>query len=128
MSTLALCNTKIAELLYILRQETKMLKAGQLGAMDEVVRRKTASMVELERLVSDLGNTVNIKQVLPNMERLQRLAEENGLMLRSVMFGVKSARERLHALQHQEANVGAYDRRGSKVVIGEDQINSELTL
>lgn len=105
-----------------------MLKAGQLGAMDEVVRRKTASMVELERLVSDLGNTVNIKQVLPNMERLQRLAEENGLMLRSVMFGVKSARERLHALQHQEANVGAYDRRGSKVVIGEDQINSELTL
>jgi len=128
MSTLELCNTKITELLYILKQETKMLRSGRLNGLDEVVRRKTSALIELEGLVADLKGAALVNQLLPQMDRLQRIAEENGLMLRSVMNGVKSARERLRALQHQHANVGAYDRRGSKVFIGEDQINAELTV
>jgi len=125
MSTLVNCNVKISELIYILKQETKLLSTGRVEGLEDIVRNKTERMAELEALTATLRTRENFSHIAPQMEKLKRLADENGLMLKSVLNGLRSARERLQTLQYQEAKVGAYNRVGVGLFLSEDQIYSE---
>ncbi len=125
MSTLVNCNIKISELIYILKQETKLLSKGRIDGLEDIVLEKKQRMDELEVLTAKLDTRQNFIHIAPQMEKLKRLADENGIILKSVLNGLRSARERLQALQHQEAKVGAYNRSGNKLFISEDQVFSE---
>ncbi len=125
MSTLVNCNVKISELIYVLKQETKLLSKGRIDGLEDIVLEKKQRMDELEVLTAKLDTRQNFIHIAPQMEKLKRLADENGIILKSVLNGLRSARERLQALQHQEAKVGAYNRSGNKLFISEDQVFSE---
>ncbi|MDB2438716.1 hypothetical protein N9W89_08385 [Hellea sp.] len=125
MSTLVNCNVKISELINILKQETKLLSSGRVQGLEDIVRIKTERMAELEVLTATLQTRSNFSQIAPQIEKLKRLADENGLMLKSVLNGLRSARERLQAIQYQEAKVGAYNRAGTKLFLSENQVFSE---
>lgn|GEM_PF-4619803 len=125
MTNLVNCNVKISQLIYILKQETKLLKSGRIDGLDEILREKADRMEELENMTAGLDSRENFIHIAPQMEKLKRLAAENGIMLKSVMAGLRAARERLLTLQYQESKVGAYDRAGSGLVLSEDQVFSE---
>ena len=125
MSTLANCKIKISELIYILKQETQLLSRGRIDGIEEIVRQKTERMAELQALTAHLNASDNLVIIAPQMGKLKRLADENGIMLKSVLNGLRSARERLQALQSQQAQVGAYNRAGVGLYISEDNILSE---
>jgi flagellar biosynthesis/type III secretory pathway chaperone len=125
MSTLVNCNVKISELIYVLKKETKLLSKGRIDGLEDIVLEKQQRMDELEVLTEKLDTRQNFIHIAPQMEKLKRLADENGIILKSVLNGLRSARERLQALQHQEAKVGAYNRSGNKLFISEDQVFSE---
>ena len=125
MSTLVNCNVKISELIYILKEETKLLKKGRIDGLDDIVRQKIERMAELEVLTAALSSQENFIHIAPQMEKLKNLADENGVILKSVLNGLKAARKRLQALQYQEAKVGAYNRAGAGLFLSEDQVFSE---
>lgn len=125
MSHLINCNVKISELIYVLKEETKLLNKGSITGLEDIVERKKTLMVELERLVAELDNRDNFIHIAPQVEKLKRLASENGIILKSVLNGLRSARARLKSLQHQEAKVGAYNRDGAGLYLSEHQIFSE---
>jgi len=108
-----------------LNQETKLLKAGRLEGLEDILRQKTEHLSELETLTASLRTNQNMSLIAPQVAKLKRLADENGQILKGVLNGLKSARERLQTLQHQEAKVGAYNRAGTKLFLSEDQILSQ---
>jgi len=123
-------NTKrtIEQLLYILSEETKQLKAGELRNLGVITTEKTRYTALLEAQINDLGQQAKNKVLGQQLAKLQRRTQENALILRSVINGVKSARVRLKNLKHKNANVGAYDQRGTGLVIGEDQITQQIKI
>jgi flagellar biosynthesis/type III secretory pathway chaperone len=125
MSTLVNCNVKITEIIYILKNEARVLSKGRLEGLEEIVLQKTTSLAELERLISNLKNQEDVNRVAPQIDKMRRLANENGVILKSVMNGLRSARERLQALQHLESNVGAYDREGSTLYLNGSHTRAE---
>ena len=125
MSNLVNCNVKITEIIYILKTEARVLSKGRLEGLEEIVVQKTERLAELERLVSNLKNREDVYRISPQIGKLRRLASENGILLKSVMNGLRSARERLQALQYLEANVGAYDREGGTLFLSGSHTRSE---
>lgn len=125
MSNLESCNAKILELIELLRQESKLLSDGRIDGLQDVFKRKAVGMAELEKLMKALDDNQNMAKIAPQIGALKRMADENGTILKSVMNGLRSARERLKALQHKEAKVGAYNRAGAKLFISDDQYFSE---
>jgi len=125
VTNLVNCNVKISQLIYILKSETKLLKSGRIDGLDKILREKSERMKELETLTATLNSRQNFIHIAPQMEKLKRMAEENGIMLKSVMTGLRAARDRLLALQNQEAKIGAYDKAGTDLFLSEDQIFSE---
>ncbi len=125
MSTLVNCNVKISQIIYILKTEAKLLSKGRLEGLEEIVLQKTERLAELERLMSDLKDREDINRVAPQIDKLRRLANENGIILKSVMNGLRSARQRLQALQHLESNIGAYDRKGSTLFLSGSHTRAE---
>ena len=125
MSTLENCSSKISELIDLLKQESKLLRDGRIDGLEDVFKKKAAGMADLEKLMRGLDENQNMARIAPQIGALKRRADENGTILKSVMNGLRSARERLKALQHQEAKVGAYNRSGSRLFISDDQYLSE---
>lgn len=125
MSTLVNCNLKISELIAILKQEMTMLSKGRIDGLDDIVRQKRDGMAELVVLTAGLTSRESVANIAPQMKKLKRLADENGLMLKSVLNGLRSARKRLQALQNQQAQVGAYNRTGAALYLTEESILSE---
>lgn len=125
MSTLVSCNVKITELIYILKNETRVLSTGRVEGLEDIVRQKSERIAELELLMFSLTSREDLKRIAPQIDKLKLLASENGLILKSVMNGLRSARQRLQALQHQESSVGAYDRSGTTLYISGGQTRSE---
>ena len=82
-------------------------------------------MAELVALTAGLTTRESVANIAPQMQKLKRLADENGLMLKSVLNGLRSARQRLQALQNQQAQVGAYNRTGAALYLPEENILSE---
>ena len=125
MSTLVNCNLKISELIAILKQEMTMLSKGRIDGLEDIVREKSDCMAELDALTAGLTSRERVSNIAPQLQKLKRLADENGLMLQSVLNGLRSARKRLLALQNLKAQVGAYDRAGDALYLPEENIHSE---
>lgn len=125
MSTLENCSAKITELIDLLKQESKLLSDGRIDGLEDIFKRKAAGMADLERLMRSLDENQNMARIAPQIGALKRMADENGTILKSVMNGLRSARERLKALHNQDAKVGAYSRSGTRLFISDDQYMSE---
>lgn len=123
MSSLVDCNKKISELIYVLKEETKLLRQGKLDGLDIILSQKSKATSELEALTSSLDTRQHVKYIMPQIEMLKRMADENSLMLMSVMNGLRAARERLQTLHQKHAQVGAYGQCGSKLHIVNDLVN-----
>lgn len=125
MSTLENCKAKITEITDLLHNESVMLSEGRMSDLDTIVSSKATAMASLNVLLGQLNNEQETSIIIPQIQRLQKLAKDNGLILESVMRGVRSAQERLKALQYNDAKVGAYNKAGVKLYLAEDQIQSE---
>ena len=125
MSTLENCKAKIVEITNLLSNESAMLSEGRMTGLDIIVSSKAEAMSSLNGLLAQLSNEQETSVIIPQIQKLQKQAKDNGLILESVMRGVRSAQERLKALQYNDAKVGAYNKLGAKLYISEDQIQSE---
>ncbi len=125
MSNLASCSQKISELIELLNEESNLLKKGQLDGLQDIQKSKAKGVSDLEAMMSSLPPEDDIISIAPRIQTLKRLADENGAILKSVMNGLRSARERLKALQHNEAKVGAYNKVGAGLFLAEGQVFSE---
>lgn len=125
MSTLVNCKVKVSELEALLDTETKLLKLGRLEKLVEISSDKLTAMSSLEASLASLSNQGEIEALTPRINDIRKQAKNNGIILKSVLNGVKAAGERLKSLRHSEAKVGAYNRAGSKLFLSENQIISE---
>lgn len=125
MSTLADCKDRIRTLADILYNESILLSEGRVLELNDLVAKKTEAMVSLENGLSNLTNKNEIDELSPQIDSLQKLAVENGVILKSVMNGLKSARERLDLIRYSDAKVGAYNSAGESLFNSEDRIFSE---
>ena len=125
MSTLTSCNAKISEIIYILKEESKMLKQGSFGELARILEHKNDKLAEFDVLVSNLNSKDNIEHIAPQIERLKRMATENGILLKAAFHGVKSAQERLKKMRTQDAQIGAYNKAGASIVLNENNNLSE---
>ncbi len=125
MSTLANCNAKILELIDVLKQESKLLSQGRVDGLEDLYKAKAAGMASLETYMAALQDHQSVMQIAPQIQTLKKLANENGVILKSVMNGLRSAQERLKVLQYKEAKVGAYNRAGGGLFLSENQHLSE---
>ncbi|MGJ8562375.1 MAG: hypothetical protein ACSHXY_02375 [Alphaproteobacteria bacterium] len=125
MSTLENCKARISNMLGLLQEETALLNAGQLDGLVQMSARKVEAMSLLDVAMSEIASEYDRLVLEPRVEKIRRVASENGVVLKSVMNGVKSARDRLRSLQHSNAKIGAYNRAGTRLFLSEDQIFSE---
>lgn len=125
MSTLTSCNAKITEIIYILKEESKLIKQGKFSDLAGIIAVKNTKISEFNALISTLNSSDNIEYIAPQIEVLKRLANENGILLKAASYGVKAAQDRLSKVQTQEAQLGAYDQSGASIVLNENNNLSE---
>lgn len=125
MSTLTSCNAKISELIYILKEESKVLQQGGFAELPAILELKNKRLAEFNTLIATLNSKDNIQYIAPQIAKLQRMATENGVLLKAAFHGVKAAQNRLQTLRTQETQVGAYDRAGTNIVLSENNNLSE---
>lgn len=125
MSTLESCRVKISEMESLLDAESKFLRTGRLEGLVEMSSKKLKAMSLLEASIAQLRDQDDIDALSPKINEIRKRAENNGVVLKAVLNGVKAAGERLKSLRHSEAKVGAYNRAGTKLFLAESQIISE---
>lgn len=125
MSTLTSCNSKISEIIYILKEESKLLKQGSFAELERILAQKNKALAEFEFLISTLNSKENLAYVAPQIEQLKRMANENGIVLKAAFHGVKAAQARLESLTTQATQVGAYSRTGDSLVLTENNNSAE---
>lgn len=128
MATLVDCNSKISELFYILKAEIKSLRSGEMHRFAEFTDQKTAGLKQLNELIVNLDASEAVKALEPQLGRLHKLCVENGILLKSVFNGIKSARDRVQKIRTQGAQVGAYGRSGGDLYFHEEASGRELSL
>ena len=128
MATLADCNSKISELVYILKAETKALRNGDLANIESVMLDKSTKLAELDALMVSLGGGEDIRDLASKLALLHKASADNGVILKGVFNGIKAAHARVGAIQTQESQVGAYGRAGGNLYFHEDASGNEKTL
>ncbi len=128
MTTLAECNSKISEIVYILKSEAKALRVGDLSGVEEYMTQKTQKLAELDALMKSLSGQPALRELAPQFAWLKQASTDNGLILKSVFNGMKSAHDRVAAIKNQGAEVGAYGRAGSNLYFHEEATMNEKTL
>lgn len=127
MATLADCNSKISELFYVLKAELKSLRNGDMHLFGQFAAEKTEKLGQLNALVAELGEPTLLRALEPQFARLQKLSTENGVMLKSVYNGIKSAHDRVQKIKSQSAQVGAYGRAGGNLYFHEQASGREMS-
>lgn len=125
MSTLESCRVKISEMETLLDTESKFLRTGRLEGLIEMSSNKLKAISSLEASIAQLRDQDDIDALSTKINEIRKRAEENGVVLKTVLNGVIAAGERLKSLRHSEAKVGAYNRAGTKLFLAESQIISE---
>ena len=90
MSILENCKAKISEITELLHNESVMLSEGRMSDLDIIVTQKSEAMSSLNKLLGQLNNEQDTSAIIPQIRKLQKLAKDNGLILESVMRGVRS--------------------------------------
>lgn len=125
MATLAECNSKISELFYILKAEVKSLRKGEMHVFAGFAQEKGEKLKQLSLLMDALETPGLAKALEPQLTRLQRLSVENGIILKSVYNGIKSAHDRVQKIKNQNSQVGAYGRSGGNLYFQEQSAGNE---
>ena len=128
MATLVDCNSKISELFYILKAEVKALRNGEYHRFEDFTMQKTIGLTQLNLMISQLDQPSAIKSLEPQLGRLHKLSIENGVLLKSVFNGIKSAQMRVDKIRNQGAQVGVYGRAGRDVYFHEEAVEREKSV
>lgn len=112
--SLANCSAKMTALLQILKLEGKLLRSGRLSEIDAIIKSKAKAVHEVEAALSVIESEETLKQLRTYIMALDKLGQENGRLLQSVLAGARAARARIASLQNQAAQVGTYDLHGKK--------------
>lgn len=128
MATLADCNSKISELVYILKAETKALRNGDFSNVEAAMSDKSMQLADLDVLMAELGGAEALSDLAPQLALLHKTSVDNGVMLKSAFNGFKAAHNRVELIKNQNAQVGAYGRAGRDLYFHEDASGSEKTL
>lgn len=127
------CNREISELMSILKKEIKSLRAGDFQNIEHTSKIKAEKTKSLAMVMASLDARIKTdidlyrQHLAPRLAQLKNLSKENGLLLRGVLRGVKSAGERLHALKSLETRVGVYGRQGKSLSFEEQAVAHEKT-
>jgi hypothetical protein len=120
------------ELIFILKKEIRMLRAGKFNDIHQVSLVKSEKLTSLFALMESLNRTGDGQKykthLLPKLARLKSLSIENGLLLSGVYNGVKSVRERILTLENSARQVGVYSRKGHGLSFFEEPTSHEKTL
>ena len=131
MVNLVDCNREISELMYVLKDEIKMLRHGNFQNITQLSPIKAERTKVLAATMASLYESVDRDSyrdhLAPRLAKLKSLAIENGLLLRGVLNGVRSARERIQALKTQTTKVGVYGRNGKALAFEEQPVSTERT-
>ncbi|PHR57717.1 MAG: hypothetical protein COA43_11950 [Robiginitomaculum sp.] len=119
MATLVDCSSKISELFYILKAELKALRGGDIAGIERFAAEKSSKLRQLSELMSALEAGAAVKTLQPQLDRLNALSLESGVVLKAVYNGIKSAQDRVRKITHQGAQVGAYGRMGQNLYFQE---------
>lgn len=128
MATLVDCNSKISELFYVLKAEVKALRNGELHKFEDFIAQKTSGLKQLSELIGTLDEDDDVKALEPQLGRLHKLSVENGILLKSVFNGIKSANDRVQKIRTQSSQVGAYGRAGGGLYFHEDTTGREKSI
>lgn len=125
MSNLENCRAALDHIADTLQTETALLKEGRVDALPQISIRKADAMKSLDLAFSQLNTQDERLAVVSQVLQVKRLSQENGLILKSLVNGVKAAQARLESIKHSKAKVGTYNRNGRRLLLSEDQIISE---
>ncbi len=128
MATLVDCNSKISELFYILKAEIKALRSGEVHKFEGFIEQKAIGLKQLNDMIGSLDPDEPLIDLAPQLDQLRKLSVENGVLLKSVFNGMKSARDRVQKIMTQSVQVGAYGRSGANLYFHEETASREKTI
>ncbi len=128
MSLRAQCQQQLEKMIFLLEAEIKQIRAGDFSNLETQSKSKLTGIKQLDQLLSQLTDYED-KAALANLiSRLNRVSNENGILLKSIYNGSKAAQKRLQTLRENEENVGIYGRDGQAVRLPESYITNEKSV
>ena len=122
------CRQQLNYMIALLQGEISDLKKGDFSKLDVRSKEKLAGMKLLSQSLQQLQTPQEKSVIEPLMARLNRLSNENGLLLKSVFNGAKAARARIETLQAEAGSAGVYGRNGQAVKLPESYIRREKSV
>ncbi len=120
MNAVEQCSEQIKNLIALLETETAMLRKGDLSGLQEHSTRKLEAIQQLERSLRAVASDEEKAAIGPLLIRLDKISNENGVLLKSMFNGSRAAQAKLESLQQQEMSVGVYGRNGQTVCLEEN--------
>ncbi len=111
----------ISDIIALLVQENEHIKQGDYRLVNASSAEKSKKMLALETALLDVKSPQAEAVLRPELERMQKHASINTVLLSAAINGVKSANDRVSAILNQERQTGTYDRRGRSVEMSETQ-------
>ncbi|WP_306252787.1 hypothetical protein [Parvularcula sp. IMCC14364] len=128
MNTVQRCSEQIKNLIVLLESETAMLRNGELSGLQDHSALKLEAIKQLEASLQAISSDEEKAAIGPLMIRLDKLSNENGILLKSMFNGSRAAQAKLARLQQQEVSVGVYGRNGQAVCLEENPLLSGKTV
>ncbi|MFV0475105.1 MAG: hypothetical protein ACK5MQ_13000 [Pikeienuella sp.] len=101
---------RLTEARAMLAAERRLLKAGEIGGIAALDRRRRALAAEIEQAPAAIAETHGAL-----IEEIREQAARNGRMLAAYLAGARDAAARLRAIDERKTEIGAYRRDGSRL-------------
>jgi len=105
----------ILQLAKILEYEKEQLLSGGYSQLTKISNAKIYHLKLLDAHISSLNNNAALAQFTTDINRVKKLAIENGTLLQSAKYGVTAAQARIAAIKNAESMVGTYTQDGDKL-------------
>ncbi|MCI5043990.1 MAG: hypothetical protein MRY72_04775 [Aquisalinus sp.] len=128
MNAVEQCSEQIQNLIALLENETAMLRKGELSGLQEQSTLKLEAIQSLETALKLITSDEQKSAIGPLLIKLDKLSNENGVLLKSMFNGSRAAQAKLESLQQQEMSVGVYGRNGQTVCLEENPLLSGKTV
>ncbi len=128
MSIRLQCKAYLEKLIHLLETETALLRNGDFGSLEAYSAAKLSGIKALDQLLGQLVTEDDKSMLEPLISRLNRISNENGVLLKSIYNGSRAAQERLRSLQQAESEAGVYGRKGEALSLPEAYVTSEKSV
>ena len=122
------CRQQLQYMISLLQGEISDLKRGDLSKLDERSKEKLSGMKALNESLQQIQTPQDRSVIEPLMARLNRISNENGLLLKSIYNGSRAAQARIETLRSQEGSAGIYGRDGKDIKLPEAYIRREKSV